>query len=461
MKKIYDYFSKQWIRWFLLAGLISLELLMSFSFLGYIHVEPISITFAYIPVMAAGCLLGPGESVVLGLIFGLSSMWKASAPYVSETDHLFSPFYSDSPAASLLLSVGTRILFGLIVGLLYAWARRAGRSRAFWIAIVSFAGKTLHTMLVYGAMGLFFPEYSYSILTAFSDFRTLSNLLTIVCTVLVVQVCWLFLNSSVFQKFQYRMEIVRRFRFDEGYHRSFLAAVILLMLSLSAAVAVYFVHRMTFVLEDLGLALSEDTQVSLLHLQIQFLLGILAITLLVYVLLLFNRRYSLYLNYKANLDGLTDVLSRKGFFQVCSIFLGKMEFPGYFLIMDVDRFKEINDQYGHPAGDEVLRRVVDCLRGVFSEMGLIGRMGGDEFSVLIHTPLTKTELEAKLSAFLLAVRGIPLPDGTVSCSVGVCPVHSPAPIEVLYEQADQMLYRAKESGRDQFVMAHGSAAANE
>ena len=428
MKKIYDYFSKQWIRWFLLAGLISLELLMSFSFLGYIHVEPISITFAYIPVMAAGCLLGPGESVVLGLIFGLSSMWKASAPYVSETDHLFSPFYSDSPAASLLLSVGTRILFGLIVGLLYAWARRAGRSRAFWIAIVSFAGKTLHTMLVYGAMGLFFPEYSYSILTAFSDFRTLSNLLTIVCTVLVVQVCWLFLNSSVFQKFQYRMEIVRRFRFDEGYHRSFLA---------------------------------EDTQVSLLHLQIQFLLGILAITLLVYVLLLFNRRYSLYLNYKANLDGLTDVLSRKGFFQVCSIFLGKMEFPGYFLIMDVDRFKEINDQYGHPAGDEVLRRVVDCLRGVFSEMGLIGRMGGDEFSVLIHTPLTKTELEAKLSAFLLAVRGIPLPDGTVSCSVGVCPVHSPAPIEVLYEQADQMLYRAKESGRDQFVMAHGSAAANE
>ena len=60
MKKIYDYFSKQWIRWFLLAGLISLELLMSFSFLGYIHVEPISITFAYIPVMAAGCLLGRG-----------------------------------------------------------------------------------------------------------------------------------------------------------------------------------------------------------------------------------------------------------------------------------------------------------------------------------------------------------------------------------------------------------------
>ena len=53
-------------------------------------------------------------------------------------------------------------------------------------------------MLVYGAMGLFFPEYGYSILTAFSDFRTLSNLLTIVCTVLVVQICWLFLNSSVF-----------------------------------------------------------------------------------------------------------------------------------------------------------------------------------------------------------------------------------------------------------------------
>ena len=53
------------IRMFLLGALIALELLMSFSFLGYLHVEPISITFAYVPVLLAGALLGPAEAAVL------------------------------------------------------------------------------------------------------------------------------------------------------------------------------------------------------------------------------------------------------------------------------------------------------------------------------------------------------------------------------------------------------------
>ena len=47
------------VRWYLLITLIAVELLMSFSAFGYIHIEPISITFVYIPVMVAGCILGP------------------------------------------------------------------------------------------------------------------------------------------------------------------------------------------------------------------------------------------------------------------------------------------------------------------------------------------------------------------------------------------------------------------
>ena len=55
---------------------------MSFSFLGYIHIEPISLTFVYIPVLMAGCMLGPKEAAAVGAVFGLASMWKASAFYV-------------------------------------------------------------------------------------------------------------------------------------------------------------------------------------------------------------------------------------------------------------------------------------------------------------------------------------------------------------------------------------------
>src|SRR5699024_2492756 len=68
--------------WYIFIALIAVELLMSFSFLGYFHVEPISITIAYFPVLLAGVLLGPGEATVVGTVFGLTSMWKASASYV-------------------------------------------------------------------------------------------------------------------------------------------------------------------------------------------------------------------------------------------------------------------------------------------------------------------------------------------------------------------------------------------
>ena len=82
------------VRWYLLGTLIAVEMLMSFSFLGYLHIEPISITTAYIPVLLGGALMGPLESTALGTLFGLSSMWKASASYVMASDQLFSPLFS-------------------------------------------------------------------------------------------------------------------------------------------------------------------------------------------------------------------------------------------------------------------------------------------------------------------------------------------------------------------------------
>ena len=104
---------------YLLGMFIAVELLMSFTFLGYIHIPPISVTIAYIPILVAGCLLGPAQSVIVGLVFGIASMYKASASYVMPSDAAFSPFLSGSPVYSLLLSVGTRALFGLVIGLAY------------------------------------------------------------------------------------------------------------------------------------------------------------------------------------------------------------------------------------------------------------------------------------------------------------------------------------------------------
>ena len=56
---------------------------MSFTFLGYFHFPPISITIAYLPVIIAACVFGPRQAVLTGIVFGLGSLYKASASYIS------------------------------------------------------------------------------------------------------------------------------------------------------------------------------------------------------------------------------------------------------------------------------------------------------------------------------------------------------------------------------------------
>ena len=77
---------------YILGILLAVEWIMSFTFLGYIHIAPISVTTAHIPIVVIACLFGPVESSVAGLFFGLGSMYKASAFYVTSNDRVFSPF---------------------------------------------------------------------------------------------------------------------------------------------------------------------------------------------------------------------------------------------------------------------------------------------------------------------------------------------------------------------------------
>ena len=72
--------------------LIAIELIMSFTFLGYIHVPPISIATAYIPIVIIRCIFGPWQADIEGLIFGLGSLYKASACYVQPADMVFHRF---------------------------------------------------------------------------------------------------------------------------------------------------------------------------------------------------------------------------------------------------------------------------------------------------------------------------------------------------------------------------------
>lgn len=146
---------------YIFSLLLAAEVIMSFTFLGYVHIPPISITTAYIPIIITACLFGPAEASLAGLLFGLGSLYKASATYVMPADAVFSPFRSDFPIGSILLSVGTRVLFGFLLGCLFQLARKSKRKNLCKL-LITIAAPKLHALLVYTAMGLFFPSLGFN-----------------------------------------------------------------------------------------------------------------------------------------------------------------------------------------------------------------------------------------------------------------------------------------------------------
>lgn len=446
------------MRRYLLEALIALELLMSFSFLGYFHIEPISVTLAYVPVLLAGVLIGPLRAMAVGTVFGLASMWKASASYVMKADQLFSPLLSGKPMESLFLSVGSRMLFGLAVGLLYAAARRQ-RHCDLWIGVVSYFGRSIHSLLVYSAMSLFFPETGYGPANTFTELLRPTNIMINLATAGFVLLLWRLTRSLMWQKAQQRLEFAQGFQRGEPYRWLTIVVVILLTLGASLAITFYFVHRINYVLEGKGIILSGTGYSDVLHLQIQFLFGILSMMVLVILFLIVS---SAYRDYEGKWDSLTGVMTRRAFFSSCNQAQQASDRGehnrGYFIMVDLDYFKEINDSYGHPAGDRALKEVARNLKDIFGRQSFIGRLGGDESAVLVYTDMTAAELGSELRHFLDRVHRVTLENQHLTCSIGALPVRPLQPPEELYRDADLLLYTAKDQGRDRYVIGSAEPA---
>lgn len=126
------------------------------------------------------------------------------------------------------------------------------------------------------------------------------------------------------------------------------------------------------------------------------------------------------------------------------------------LICDLDYFKEINDTYGHCAGDKVLKAIADSLRGALRSEDFCGRWGGEEF--LIMLPETGREQAGLVAEKLLAaVRSVRIPWEeqaiSVTMSAGVGEFRQGLSIDQCIKQVDDALYAAKNSGRDRFLLA--------
>ena len=129
------------------------------------------------------------------------------------------------------------------------------------------------------------------------------------------------------------------------------------------------------------------------------------------------------------------------------------------LMADVDHFKQYNDQHGHPAGDEVLKRVASVLNESTRDVDFIARYGGEEFFVLM--PEIDAEGAAEAAERIRAsIAAEPSFAGEVTVSFGVAefPAHGET-AEALISVADSVLYQAKKKGRDQVVMARAAGRA--
>jgi diguanylate cyclase (GGDEF)-like protein len=125
--------------------------------------------------------------------------------------------------------------------------------------------------------------------------------------------------------------------------------------------------------------------------------------------------------------------------------------PAAVLILDIDHFKQINDRFGHPAGDAVLVKVVEVIKNRIRRNDYLFRIGGEEFLVLL--PETTTEDALKVAEDLRqAVEASKLLEAEcVTISLGVCGYEHAEPVDTWIANADTALYQAKKEGRNKVV----------
>ncbi len=161
---------------------------------------------------------------------------------------------------------------------------------------------------------------------------------------------------------------------------------------------------------------------------------------------------------QAETDGLTGLLNRKTFQARLTNVLSRLDgrYPCAVIMMDIDRFKKINDTYGHPAGDEVIRKVSAVIVKTIRKVDMAARYGGEEFVVYLHMAdrshamhvAERIRLSIRQTWFVFGGKNLEV---TISLGIACYPAHG-TDCGTLLGRADEALYRSKENGRDKVTL---------
>jgi diguanylate cyclase (GGDEF)-like protein/PAS domain S-box-containing protein len=167
------------------------------------------------------------------------------------------------------------------------------------------------------------------------------------------------------------------------------------------------------------------------------------------------------LKHRAHTDSLTGLANRGRFMELAELEMARSTRYGHpyaVLLLDIDHFKAINDMHGHKSGDAVLQALADVMRETLRGVDIIGRIGGEEFAVLLpETDISSASEVAERLRKAIAEAEIPAANQMplhITVSIGVAPpLNQARQIDHVLRQADNALYQAKNSGRNRVCVA--------
>lgn len=159
--------------------------------------------------------------------------------------------------------------------------------------------------------------------------------------------------------------------------------------------------------------------------------------------------------YSQHKDGLTDMLNKKAITEQASHKINILKEESSLIILDIDKFKDYNDTYGHAYGDKVIVAVANVIKETVKDVGIAGRIGGDEFMIILNSTDEQDIRNVTRNIRTGITWAITSADPTnvVTCSMGIArfPLNTSS-YEDLFKLADKCLYIAKKKGRNCYVI---------
>jgi len=176
------------------------------------------------------------------------------------------------------------------------------------------------------------------------------------------------------------------------------------------------------------------------------------------VVVMAKERVALVHKTAAMTDLLTGLFNRRAFLDAADRLIAqraRKSLPVSVLMFDLDRFKSINDRYGHAVGDDALKRFADTAAASMRSTDIIGRLGGEEFAAIIPGTPAEAAMVAERVRTAFEVAGVEISSHLIGAtvSIGVATAVPPVATASLLSRADAALYRAKHNGRNRVECA--------